>query len=660
MSSSDDEDIPLAQRVQQETPELKNLAAEIVPRRKATPGSMREQDSDDEDDDEEEEDAEISSSDDEDDIPLQQRVALKSVANGAKKRPRQNSSPAQPAKKSKAAAKRQSSAKDDKDIKWTTLEHAGVLFPPEYTPHGIKMKYDGVPVELTPDQEEVATMYASMIETDYMQKEIFLSNFWAEFKKVLGKNHVIRDLKKCDFRDIYDHLMAEREAKKNLPKEDKVKLKEEKDAAEARFKFALVDGRKEPVGNFRVEPPGLFRGRGEHPKMGKLKSRIYPRDITINIGKGVPVPQHPYPGQSWKEVRHDQTVTWLAFWKDPIDAKGYKYVWLGANSTFKTESDLAKYEKARKLKDHIERIRKDYQRLWVSSVQRDKQMSTALYFIDKLALRAGHEKDEDEADTVGCCTLKVDNVEMMSNNHIKFDFLGKDSIRYENQVEVDPIVWNNVKTFAERFGDGKKKSADDQLFDEMDANDLNKMMKDYMDGLSVKVFRTYNASITLNRLLWEESTSTEVVEKKADYDRANKEVAVLCNHQRAVPKTHEKSMQKMLDKVEEATQNLESLKKDYALAKANKPTQDGKNIAPDVLKKRVDAAKAKLDKLQVTMNSKEELKTVALGTSKINYLDPRITVAWCKRVDVPIEKVFNKSLHGKFSWAMEVEPEFKF
>ena len=38
------------------------------------------------------------------------------------------------------------------------------------------------------------------------------------------------------------------------------------------------------VGNFRVEPPGLFRGRGEHPKMGKLKRRIYPRDITINIG----------------------------------------------------------------------------------------------------------------------------------------------------------------------------------------------------------------------------------------------------------------------------------------------------------------------------------------------------------------------------------------
>jgi len=39
------------------------------------------------------------------------------------------------------------------------------------------------------------------------------------------------------------------------------------------------------------------------------------------------------------------------------------------------------------------------------------------------------------------------------------------------------------------------------------------------------------------------------------------------------------------------------------------------------------------------MHTKEDLKTVALGTSKINYLDPRITVAWCKRHEVPIEKV---------------------
>jgi len=31
--------------------------------------------------------------------------------------------------------------------------------------------------------------------------------------------------------------------------------------------------------------------------------------------------------------------------------------------------------------------------------------------IDNLALRVGNEKGEDEADTVGCCSLKVKNVE---------------------------------------------------------------------------------------------------------------------------------------------------------------------------------------------------------------------------------------------------------
>jgi len=43
--------------------------------------------------------------------------------------------------------------------------------------------------------------------------------------------------------------------------------------------------------------------------------------------------------------------------------------------------------------------------------------------------------------------------------------------------------------------------------------------------------------------------------------------------------------------------------------------------------------------MEMDKKIKEDLKTVALGTSKINYLDPRITVAWCKRHEVPIEKV---------------------
>ena len=62
-------------------------------------------------------------------------------------------------------------------------------------------------------------MYAIMLETDYVKKERFNRNFWAGFQQVLGKHHVIKGLEKCNFRPMYEHFMAEREAKKALDKE---------------------------------------------------------------------------------------------------------------------------------------------------------------------------------------------------------------------------------------------------------------------------------------------------------------------------------------------------------------------------------------------------------------------------------------------------------
>lgn len=42
----------------------------------------------------------------------------------------------------------------------------------------------------------------------------------------------------------------------------------------------------------------------------------------------------------------------------------------------------------------------------------------------------------------------------------------------------------------------------------------------------------------------------------------------------------------------------------------------------------VRRCKEKLLKLDVQAMNKEENKQIALGTSKVSYLDPRITVAW--------------------------------
>jgi DNA topoisomerase-1 len=67
-----------------------------------------------------------------------------------------------------------------------------------------------------------------------------------------------------------------------------------------------------------------------------------------------------------------------------------------------------------------------------------------------------------------------------------------------------------------------------------------------MKGLTAKVFRTYNASITFQRLLDEGTLDDSTLQEKLNaYNKANRLVAILCNHQRAAPKTHDQSMEKM-------------------------------------------------------------------------------------------------------------------
>ncbi|XP_054815483.1 DNA topoisomerase 1 alpha-like isoform X2 [Prosopis cineraria] len=619
--------------------------------------------------------------DDDDDIPISQRLSkssasgnksssVKKIEKAVKVNKAGSASFKKPVKKPVKKLKKSGSNSEyskstkllpsagDGQKKWTTLVHNGVIFPPPYNPHGIKMLYKGKPVNLTPEQEEVATMFAVMRDTDYMQKEIFKRNFWSDWRKLLGKNHIIQNLEDCDFTPIYDWYQVEKEKKKQMSTEEKKALKEEKVKQEEKYMWAVVDGVKEKVGNFRVEPPGLFRGRGEHPKMGKLKRRIRPSDITINIGKDASIPECPIPGETWKEIRHDNTVTWLAFWNDPINPKLFKYVFLAASSSLKGQSDKEKYEKARMLKNYIGNIRAAYTKDFTIRDITRQQIAVATYLIDKLALRAGNEKDDDEADTVGCCTLKVENVTAEPPNKLQFNFLGKDSIKYENTVEVELPVYSAILKFQ------KDKRPGDDLFDKLDTSKLNAHLKELMPGLTAKVFRTFNASITLDDMLNKDTKDGDVLEKIGVYQVANKQVAIICNHQRSVSKSHSAQMSRLTEKIDELQGVLKELKTDLDRVKKGKPplkrAERKRNLTPDALEKKIAQTNAKIEKMRRDMKTKEDLKTVALGTSKINYLDPRITVAWCKRHEVPIEKIFNKSLLAKFTWAMDVDPDFRF
>jgi DNA topoisomerase-1 len=78
---------------------------------------------------------------------------------------------------------------------------------------------------------------------------------------------------------------------------------------------------------------------------------------------------------------------------------------------------------------------------------------------------------------------------------VEFDFLGKDSIRYHNEVEVEKRVFKNVQLFMDN-----KKPGDD-LFDRLNTTILNEYLNSLMPGLTAKVFRTYNASYVLQEEL---------------------------------------------------------------------------------------------------------------------------------------------------------------
>ncbi|XP_056306884.1 DNA topoisomerase I, mitochondrial isoform X1 [Danio aesculapii] len=546
-------------------------------------------------------------------------------------------------------------------VKWSSLEHKGPYFAPDYEPlpANICFYYDGQQVKLSPATEEIATFYAKMLDHEYTTKEVFQTNFFKDWRREMTKEErkLITTLSKCNFSRIHKYFVEKAEEKKNMTKEEKQVLKDEAARLMEEFGFCLLDGHREKIGNFKLEPPGLFRGRGEHPKMGRLKKRIQPEDVTINCSEDSKIPEPPA-GHKWKRVQHDNTVTWLASWLENIQ-KRPKYIMLNPSSKLKGEKDWQKYETARRLKACVNSIRKRYMQDWKSREMKSRQRGVAIYFIDKLALRAGNEKDDESADTVGCCSLRVEHIRLHKHldglDHVvEFDFLGKDSIRYYNKVPVEKQVFKNLKLFI------KHKDPEDDLFDRISTVNLNKALTESMSGLTAKVFRTFNASTTLqdqlNKLTSDDGT---VEEKILSYNRANRAVAILCNHQRAAPKTFEKSMQLLQEKIQKKKEQIEEARKELKEAKrADKDApSDKSNKLVEKKQKAVQRLCDQLKKLQLQETDREENKVIALGTSKLNYLDPRITVAWCKKHEVPIEKIYNKTQRDKFAWAIDMTDE---
>jgi DNA topoisomerase I len=457
-------------------------------------------------------------------------------------------------------------------INWRNLEHTGVVFAPNHVRHFVPLLYEGERVEMTIEQEEIATFYAAIPEDgpqlgNPKTRSVFQKNFFIDFKATLPPGHVIKKFDKCDFSLIKAHLDTQKSLKKAATDDEKAKRKEAKELISARHGYSLIDGRIEKVGNYNVEPPGLFRGRGEHPRTGVLKQRCFAESIFVNCCEDSAVPRVVgLPGHAWESVRHDPTVTWLCKWNENV-LDQTKYVMLAASSSFKGKSDQEKYGKAIRLKGCIGSIRKNYTSKIKSKDKADRQLGVAMWVIDVLALRVGGEKGDDEADTVGCCSLRVEHMRFVDkddpeNYEIELEFLGKDSMLFRQTInfaqygDLAKTVYQCLKSFCAH------KKPTDEVFETLSPPVLNKHLSSLMDGLTAKVFRTYNASVTLENELpaAEELSGLPIAEKVIRFNAANRQVAILCNHQKTVSKATETMFETLNEKLETLKSQLEALK----------------------------------------------------------------------------------------------------
>ena len=532
------------------------------------------------------------------------------------------------------------------DKKWTVFRHNGPYFPKLYERHDINIYLNGSKVNVPDIVEEYLTLYAKYVGTDYDKNQKFKKNFFNDLSTVLPKEIKANTIDDFNLSEVKKHLDNLSDRRKQLSKETKLKLKEKQELLEMPYKYIIIDGARQKVGNYKIEPPGIFMGRGDHPKLGKIKRRIMPEDVTINLDKEAKIPT-PNVGGNWKKVINDTNVVWLATWVDEITGKN-KYVFTSMESIFKSASDEKKFDLARKLKNKAGSIRKIYGDDLVSDNQSKKQLATALYFIDNFALRVGGKKNtKEKADTVGVTSLRVEHLTLLGTDTIKLDFLGKDSIRYCKKSKVSKEVFDNLNEFI------KGKNKKDQLFDKISSSSLNEYLDSFMYGLTAKVWRTYNASNTFQKELNkvnENKLKGMPEQERINYlitffNQANTTVALLCNHQKAVTTNIDNAVKKIDDMIKKLRNRKRKLT-------SSKNTNDKKE--------KMIKIDAKIDTLKLKKDTKGKMKNVSLGTSKTNYIDPRIIFSFIKKYEIPEEKLFNKQLLTRFEWASKVSKDYSF
>ena len=556
-------------------------------------------------------------------------------------------------------------------MKWKTLQHNGILFPPDFESKGIKIKIRGENVPLDLLQEEMVYQWSKKkdapkpgVTEKYIEDPTFQKNFVSDFSKAFNGKFKSLQYADIDFSIPYKLVDKEKEEKELLTKEDKkalaIKRKEIREEMKAKYGKAIIDGKEVEVGNYMAEPPGIFMGRGDHPMRGRYKPRATDKDVTLNLGKEAKIPKG-----NWGKIVHDRDSMWIASWMDILTQKR-KYVWLADTAGIKQERDQAKYDKARNLSKEIESVKTQIVKDMQNKEQKTKRIATACYLIYRTAMRVGDEKDPDEADTVGATTLRKEHVKL-TENEIQFDFLGKDSVRWKETIPAeghDKQFYDNLKESI------SNKKDSEEIFDGITSRHVNAYYSTIVKGLSAKVFRTYLASSVVSKYLRDhDNIKSESDMKKMFHGKlANLNAAIMCNHKRTIPKNFELSLQKKKDTLKNVEKTKPWEKSEVLLKKAQskivktekqkKEKNERIKKIKTVIRKRKGKHVERIEKLELQINLTEKTRDYNLGTSLRNYIDPRIFKTWTDEVGAEWEKLYTSALQKKFLWVKNINSKW--
>ena len=587
-----------------------------------------------------------------------------------------------------------------------TLHHNGVMVPPQYKAEGLSVKIKGEWHKLSQNEEERIVAWAKKMGTPYVEDSVFAENFHKDLSKLMGFEILPGDV---DYSPIHKIVLAERERKKNLSKEEKKALREERkrirEENKEKYGWATIDGERCELGNYMVEPSSIFMGRGKHPLRGKWKEGPRYKEIELNLS-----PNAEIPSGNWKDVVWDPESIWIARWRDKLSGK-MKYVWPHDSSPIKQKKDIEKFDKAIELKQNLSKVRNFvYENLEHEDLKRRKT-ATVCYLIDHLKFRVGDEKDEDEeADTVGASSLRAEHICINDDGSVTFDFLGKDSVRLLLTAELDKRIVKNLQDFMDS-SDGNT------LFDEVNSSVVSEFLDEVMEGISAKVFRTCHATDAVEYKLKEVDVTKDAPEyvKKHVATIANLEAAVTCNHKRTISATWQQTLERQKERLNERKKKardnirkykqkiletnmryekrilkyeaklkddklkLEEYKKELKdrekegkatkgiknrIASKQKVIRNGRKRIRDTkakqremiakLSERMENRKQKdkelIEKTELQIEARELTRDYNLVTSLKSYVDPRVYLEWGKKVEYDWRNYYSKTLEKKFSW----------